>query len=53
MIAQQASRNARRAIADAVIFNETLSLAALAAEVAALWAIWSLPKPGASTPGPA
>ena len=41
----QASRSARRAIADAVLFNETLSLAGLAAEVAALWAIWGLDAP--------
>ncbi len=43
----QASRSARRAIADAVLFNETLSLAGLAAEVAALWAIWGLDAPRA------
>ena len=45
----QASRCARRAIADAVLFNETLSLAGLAAEVAALWAIWGLDAPRAGT----
>ena len=45
----QASRSARRAIADAVLFNETLSLAGLAAEVAALWAIWALDAPRAGT----
>ena len=45
----QASRSARRAIADAVLFNETLSLAGLAAEVAALWAIWGLDAPRAGT----
>ena len=39
-IAQQASRAQRRAIADAVIVNETLSLAQLEAEVDALWAAW-------------
>lgn len=39
-IAQQASRAQRRAIADAVIFNEGLSLAQLEAEVDALWAAW-------------
>ena len=42
VIAQQASREARRAIADAVIFNDGLSPEALASEVAALWAIWAL-----------
>jgi dephospho-CoA kinase len=39
-IAQQASRAQRRAIADAVIVNETSSLAQLEAEVDALWAAW-------------
>lgn len=39
-IAQQATRAQRRAIADAVIFNEALSLAQLEAEVDALWAAW-------------
>ena len=52
VIAQQASRTSRRAIADAVIYNESLSLAGLAAEVAALWALWALPTPGAGTPAP-
>ncbi|WP_213953191.1 MULTISPECIES: dephospho-CoA kinase [unclassified Variovorax] len=40
VIAQQASREARRAAADAVIFNEGLSLAQLDAEVEALWLRW-------------
>ena len=40
-IAQQASRAQRRAIADAVIFNEALSLAQLDAEVDTLWAAWT------------
>ena len=39
VIAQQASRSARRAAADAVILNDTLTLAALEAEVDALWAL--------------
>ena len=39
-IAQQASRTQRRAIADAVIFNDALALAQLDAEVDALWAAW-------------
>lgn len=39
-IAQQASRAQRRAIADAVIVNETLTLAQLEAEVDALWHAW-------------
>ena len=45
VIAQQASRVSRRAIADAVIFNDSLGLGALTAEVAALWAAWQLPRP--------
>ena len=40
-IAQQATRVQRRAIADAVIFNEGLALAQLEAEVDALWARWA------------
>ncbi len=42
VVAQQASRAARRKVADAVIFNDTLSLPALAGEVAALGAWWGL-----------
>jgi dephospho-CoA kinase len=47
VIASQAPRAARRAIADAVIFNDGLSREALAAEVQALWAEWRalLPHP--------
>ena len=41
VIAAQATREARRAIADAVIFNDGLSLDALGQQVAALWAIWT------------
>jgi len=40
VIAQQAPRERRRAVADAVIHNEGLTLAALHAEVDALWAHW-------------
>ena len=40
VIAQQASRPRRRAIADAVIHNDGISPEALAAEVGALWALW-------------
>ena len=40
-IAQQASRAQRRAIADAVIVNEGLSIAQLEAQVDALWAAWA------------
>lgn len=40
VIAQQAARPARRAIADAVIHNDGIGLAELAQEVHALWALW-------------
>jgi len=40
VIAQQATRERRRAIADAVIFNDGLTLEALRAEVRALWDHW-------------
>lgn len=40
VVQQQASRAARRAIADAVIFNDGIDLAALRAEVLALWHGW-------------
>ncbi len=43
VIDQQASRERRRAIADAVIFNDTLSRETLAGEVATLWSAWGLP----------
>ena len=45
VIAQQADRASRRAIADAVIFNDQLSLDALATEVDTLWTAWHLPSP--------
>jgi dephospho-CoA kinase len=41
VIAQQATRAARLAIADAVIFNDGLTLDQLAAEVGALWGLWN------------
>ena len=41
VIAQQAPRAARRAIADAVIHNEDATLGALQAEIRALWALWN------------
>jgi len=41
VIVQQASRAARRAIADAVIFNDGIDEAALATEVGALWSLWN------------
>ena len=40
VVAQQASRAARRACADAVIYNDGISLEQLATEVAALWQRW-------------
>jgi dephospho-CoA kinase len=40
VIAQQASREQRRAIADAVILNEGIGLDALDAEVGRLWQAW-------------
>jgi dephospho-CoA kinase len=40
VIAQQASRPARRAIADAVIHNDDQSLATLQAAAHSLWALW-------------
>jgi dephospho-CoA kinase len=40
VIQQQASRERRRAIADAVIFNEALSLTGLEAAVRSLWHHW-------------
>jgi dephospho-CoA kinase len=43
VIAQQSPREARRAIADAVIFNDGKSLPDLAAEVAQLWSWWVAP----------
>ncbi len=43
VIAQQASREARRASADAVICNDAITLAELQREVAALWALWCEP----------
>lgn len=41
VVAQQASRAARRAIADAVIFNDGIDMPALHAEVAMLWRAWT------------
>lgn len=49
VLALQATRAARRAIADAVIFNESLTLAELQAEVQALWALWWTPCRADST----
>ncbi|MEY8878296.1 MAG: dephospho-CoA kinase [Leptothrix sp. (in: b-proteobacteria)] len=43
VIAQQAALSRRRAIADALIHNDGLTLAQLDAEVRALWALWVPP----------
>ena len=43
VMARQASRAERRAVADAVICNDQISLEQLAAEVRALWALWNNP----------
>jgi dephospho-CoA kinase len=48
VIARQASRAERRAIADAVIVNDGLDLDGLRSEVAALWTAWHV-EAGAST----
>ena len=45
VVAQQAGRAQRRAIADAVIFNHGLSLDAFAAEVSTVWALWTCAGP--------
>jgi len=42
VIAQQAQRHARRAAADAVLFNDGLTLNELADAVRALWRLWTL-----------
>ncbi len=44
VVAQQATRAARRAIADAVIFNDGIGLDSLTAEVHALWQHWIGPQ---------
>jgi dephospho-CoA kinase len=43
VMAQQAPRAARRAVADAVIHNDRIGLEQLAGEVRALWALWNNP----------
>ena len=40
VVAQQASRASRRAIADAVIYNDGIGLAQFETEVRAVWALW-------------
>ena len=48
VIAQQATRERRRAIADAVIYNDGLQRQELQRKVLALWAHWQ--QPGAASP---
>ncbi len=43
VMAQQLTRAARRTLADAVIFNDGLTLDALALQVRLLWALWNNP----------
>ncbi len=45
VIAQQIPRGQRRALADAVIHNDGLTLEALGAEVQALWSLWFGTRP--------
>jgi dephospho-CoA kinase len=52
VIAQQASRSARRALADAVIHNDGISPEHLAAEVRGLWALWMPVEQSEVLPGP-
>jgi dephospho-CoA kinase len=49
VIAQQVPRTARRAIADAVIFNDGLPMQQLQSEVQALWQRWSAMATGVAT----
>ena len=51
VVAQQASRERRRAIADAVIHNDGITLADLALQVRALWTLWfAAAEPAAPPP---
>jgi dephospho-CoA kinase len=45
VIAAQASRESRRAIADAVIFNDGIDLPGLQAHTEALWRLWNNSRP--------
>jgi dephospho-CoA kinase len=49
VIDQQSTRSARRSIADAVIFNDGLTRAALQVEVGILWDAWSGRSMGGAT----
>jgi dephospho-CoA kinase len=48
VIAQQAPRAARRAIADAVVCNEGLTIEQLRSELRSLWALWFQPPGGSA-----
>lgn len=48
VIAQQSSRARRRAIADAVIYNDGRAIDDLAVSVQSLWRLWSSPLSGAA-----
>jgi dephospho-CoA kinase len=50
VIDRQASRVQRRACADAVIFNDTLSPAQLGDELRCLWQAWTQPATGQASP---
>ncbi len=52
VVQQQASRAQRRAIADAVINNDGLSLDGLQQEVQKLWQAWTQPLVGCAFPSP-
>jgi dephospho-CoA kinase len=45
VVSAQASREARCAIADAVIFNDAIDLPGLQAHTEALWRLWNNPRP--------
>ncbi len=44
VMATQATRAARRAMADAVLFNDDIGIDALQTQVLALWAVWMVAK---------
>ena len=44
VLAQQSTRAARRACADAVLFNDAIPATQLAAEVGSLWQCWNSPR---------
>ena len=49
VLAQQTTRHRRRSVADAIIFNDGISMQALAGEVSALgvvWGLWNNPDTG-------